>query len=244
MKRFGRRTTSAAGFTLLELILAMGMVAMLSLTLYASFNVAYKAKRRAEATVRPVRAATAAIEVIAKDLENAVPPADPNNASSLFGAFLATYPGNVGAEAAWLQFHCLGDDGSPPAAPESSLDAPTSDGVRRVTIGLRTDVSPPTLVRRVTRNLRAPVEQEPEEQVLCRNVKSFAARYSDNGVDWYEEWDSSLVPNYLAPLFVQLDLVVNIEGSQQSQRQQQRNGLESQTYHVTRLVQIPLGVRT
>jgi prepilin-type N-terminal cleavage/methylation domain-containing protein len=219
-------------FTLLELLLAMGLVAMLSLTLYSSFNTAYKAKRTAEATVRPVRAVSVAMELITRDLQNATKPALPSGTVSptpipppvLSSGFYAGHEGGVGTEADWLDFHVIGSDAMP------NLGA-FSEGIRRVDWGVKNDGSTTLLVRRVTRNILAPIEEEPEEQIIARDVKAFAVKSFD-GVDWYEEWDSSLTPTpNQMPLFVQVDLTVGLP--EQTSNQQPR------LYHVSQLVQIP-----
>ncbi|HEY7087382.1 MAG TPA: type II secretion system protein GspJ [Tepidisphaeraceae bacterium] len=234
-------------FTLLELILAMAMVAMLSLTLYATFNVAWKAKRRAEATVRPTRTIAIAIDMITRDLDSMVPP-NPQSATTanlyLAGPFVGEQDGGVGSEADWVEFCCLGSDatginvgsgtglGTGVAAPTD--DNPTAEGIRRVDWGLRTDVTPSVLVRRVTRNLLAPTDVDPEEQVICRNVKSFSVKYFD-GQDWYEDWDSTQQQDNAIPLLVQVDLVIN----QEPTPQQQRTGQDPGTYHVNKVIPIP-----
>lgn len=189
IRRAGRRSSA---FTLLELLLAMSMTAMLALSLYLSMNAAWRSQRLAESTTEPVRAAAIAAEIVKQDLESALPPT-----GLLAGPFIGTRQGEVGSEADVLEFHCIGSDG-----PWESRQI--AEGVRRVELSLRTDVDPPQLVRRVTRNLLAPVLEAPEEEVLCRNVRSFALRYFD-GTSWQDEWDSTVLGNIL-PLSVELTL--------------------------------------
>ncbi len=62
------------------------------------------------------------------------------------------------------------------------------------------------LVRRVRRQLLAPITQTPEDQVLCRGVTSFAARYYD-GSQWTATWDSSAAGNTL-PLAIEVTIEV------------------------------------
>ena len=50
-----------SGFTLIELIVAMGMVAILSVSLYASLRIAFRAKDSAEKTIEPARTAELAM---------------------------------------------------------------------------------------------------------------------------------------------------------------------------------------
>jgi type II secretion system protein J len=222
-------TRRRSGFTLLELLLSMAIVAVLSITLYASFNIMTSAKRRAEATVRPTRAVAVAMELIAQDLENAVVPSQtsattaPPTALSLFGGFLGAHEGGVGTEADWVEFHTMGNDAMPNAGP-------MSEGVRRVDWGVINEGASTVLVRQVTRNLLAPVEVEPTPQIICRNVRAFAIKYYD-GYTWYDQWDSTLTASPL-PLVVQVDLTVTVPDPRGDTR-------EPEVYHVTRMISIP-----
>lgn len=210
------------GFTLLELLLAMGMVAMLSLSLYSALGAAYKGKRSAEAAVKPARATAIAADLIGRDLESVMPAS-----GNLAGPFVGYHQGTIGSATDALQFHTVGND-------NGWDDVPMSEGIRRVELGVRTDVSPPALVRRVTRNLLATVEPEPEEEVLCRGVKSFAVRYYD-GYSWFEDWDSTLLDGAL-PFAVQIEIELDAgeNGSQLSSVQQAR-------YRLVRLIPLSTG---
>ena len=66
------------------------------------------------------------------------------------------------------------------------------------------------------RNLRArdrwPVEQPPpEEEILCRNVRSFEMKYYD-GSAWQDDWDSTTLNNAL-PLAVSFTIQMDPPGS-------------------------------
>lgn len=177
-------------FSLMELILAMSMMAMLAMSLYASMHSAIRAKRTAVAAVAPMRAATIAMDMICRDLESVPAPT-----GLLAGPFLATRQTSGTGEAAYLQFYCYGSDGNDPRAP-------VRDGVRMVELMLRSDLTPPVLERRITRNLLASTQEQPEEEILCRGVRSFAVQYSD-GDYWQTEWDSTTVGDVL-PMAVQI----------------------------------------
>jgi hypothetical protein len=202
----------------------MAIVAVLSITLYASFNIMTSAKKRAEATVRPTRAVAVAMELIAQDLENAVIPSTVTDRLVLFGGLLGAHEGGVGTEADWVELHTMGNDGTPNAGP-------MSEGVRRVDWGVITEGNTNVLVRSVTRNLLAPVEVAPTPQVICRNVRAFALRYFD-GYTWYDQWDSTLTATPL-PLVVQVDLTVTVPDPRGGDLR------EPEVYHVSRLISIP-----
>jgi type II secretion system protein J len=232
--RHNLRKYRSGGFSLLELILVMGVMAMLSMSLYASLSTAFKAKRTAERTVRPSRAVATALDLMGRDLEAAVmPPAVPTTGivtqRTLAGDFYGIDDASGTGEADSIEFYSLGSDGP-------WEQRTMSEGVRRVIIGLRTDVNPPVLVRQITRNLTATVEEEPEEDVICRNVRSFAVRYWD-GFTWYEDWDSTASgpnsggPSTVIPLAVRVEMEVTMDGVQQP-------GMPANTYRVTRVIPI------
>src|SRR5438105_15902932 len=82
------------------------------------------------------------------------------------------------------------------ASDEPAEDTPMSEGVRKVELLIRTDMTPPTLVRRVTRNLLASTDPPVEEEIICRDVRSLSLRYFD-GTAWQESWDSTTVGDVL-----------------------------------------------
>src|SRR4051812_33755994 len=99
-----RRARCRRAFTLLELVLAMAMVAILAATMYACMQVAYKARRSAEATVQPIRAATMAIDLVGQDLQSVLPPS-----GILRGPFSGSQQaGPGGTRADVVDFYCLG----------------------------------------------------------------------------------------------------------------------------------------
>jgi hypothetical protein len=70
------------------------------------------------------------------------------------------------------------------------------------------------LLRRITSNLLSPQEVTPDEEILCRNVRSFALQYYD-GTQWYQEWDSTQMGDLL-PVAVQVDLLIQTGADSQS----------------------------
>jgi prepilin-type N-terminal cleavage/methylation domain-containing protein len=191
----GRRRRG--GFTLLELCLAMAMMAMLALTLYMAMTIALRARDSAGANVAPVRAATAAAELVRQDLESVLPPT-----GTLAGPFEGYSNGGLpNGRSDGITFYCVERD-------VALGDAPLAEGIRRVDLMVRTDVTPPILVRDVSRNLLAQADVPPDEEILCRNVRSFGLRYFD-GVTWQEEWDSTTMGDVL-PMAVEMTLDVDV----------------------------------
>lgn len=175
----GRRQS---GFTLLELLVAMSMVAVLSLSLYASLRIAFKAKESALRGIGPVRASGLAMDLVRQDLESALPPT-----GLLAGAFL----GDVDGGNSFVEFYASGEG--------LNVEDFTGQGsVRKVELGVTAlpDGRNNVLVRRLTTNLLAPQVIEPEEEILCRGVRLFTLRYWD-GLDWIDTWDSTTLGDVL-----------------------------------------------
>ena len=185
------------GFTLLELSLAMAMMAMLALTLYMAMAIALRARDSAAANIAPVRAATVAADLIRQDLESVLPPS-----GTLAGPFEGYSNGGLpGGRSDGIEFFCVGRD-------VARGDTPLAEGIRKVDLLVRTDVTPPILVRDVTRNLLAQTDMPPDEEILCRNVRQFGLRYFD-GTTWQDTWDSTTLGNVL-PLAVEMTLEIDV----------------------------------
>jgi type II secretion system protein J len=194
-----RRRSKPRAFSLLELILVLGMVAVISLSLYNAMNVANKAKRSTNDSVEPARTASIAADLIRGDLENILPiKAPPALAYEFIGQHQA---GGANGDADTVEFFTLGKD-------ENAKDQALAEGIRRVVLLLRTDTNPPTLVRQVTRDLISQEQQQPEEQILCSGVRSFSLRYYD-GTDWQETWDSTTLGDAL-PLAVAFTVDIDL----------------------------------
>ena len=187
------------GFSLLELLLAMSMILILSLVMYRAMTFTIGARRSAYAAVDSTRAGVIAADLVRQDLESIPPPS-----GILAREFVGIHtPGDSGADADMIEFSTIGRDAG---ADVSLIHDPFAEGLRRVEFSLRTDLQPPALVRRVTRNLLATQEPLVEEEILCRNVRSFSLRYFD-GYMWQENWDSTTVDNIL-PTAVAITLEV------------------------------------
>lgn len=201
-----------AGFTLLELLVAMTITAIIAASLYSSLRIGFRAEAAAEAAVEPVRTAELAMGLLRPDLESAVTPS-----GELQGAFTGTDGTDGAFPADSLSFYTLGDPLEPPAgiqiaagpaigsgtglsgiaggashAPANLL--PGTGEVRMVTLGVRTAATGNVLVRAVTTNLLAETIEPPPEEVVCRGVRSFNLRYFD-GSGWQDGWDSTTVEN-------------------------------------------------
>jgi len=217
------RRRRAGGFSLLELLLAMAMAAMLALSLYTAMNVALRAKSSANASLEPTRAAMIAMDLIQQDFQSVPPPGDSAaDTIPLSGSFYGEHLPAAGGDNDSVEFYSIGADtieGDPVDAP------PLSEGIRRIHLQVQSDAGGSVLVRRVTRNLMPSSEPAVEEEILCRNVRSFALRYYD-GVAWQEEWDSTTLEDNL-PLAVAITLELGEPNA------------DAATKRVTRVVPLP-----
>jgi type II secretory pathway component PulJ len=161
------------------MLAAMAMMAALAGTLYASLSIAFRARNSATRALEPVRKCAAAIAMIRADLQSAVG-CKGLLAGPMLGESQTTVAGQAGDA---LEFY---------AAVGETRDTGTGGDIRKIDITCEpgADTTENILYRRVTSNLLASKTVDPEEQVLCRGVRTFTLRYYD-GTTWYESWDST-----------------------------------------------------
>jgi len=187
------RTTSRA-FTLIELIVAMSIVAIMAVSLYQSVRIAFKAQASAETAIEPSRTAELAMEFIRLDLDNATPPAGNNGqialaTGKLRGDFIGSDSTDGKADSDDLNFYTTAD----------AAEHPSANGeVKNIELLITTaqGSGDHVLTRRVTRNLLSGLVPTPDEEILCRGVSGFNMRYYD-GTTWQDSWDSTAVSNAL-----------------------------------------------
>lgn len=184
------RIIGRSGFTLIEMLLATAMVAMLAASLYASLHIAFAARDTALSVVEEARESELVFDTLRADLLAAM---EPNG--TLANSFTAS--GNaslVNAQAGDLVFYAAGADGPPVAG---------IGDVRRVeySCGLAFDGSGQVLMRQVTTNLLAPQVPLPRVDALARNVRSFTVRCFD-GQSWLDSYDSNSA-NSMLPVAVE-----------------------------------------
>ena len=192
------RVSASSGFTLLEMLAATAMTALLAASLYASFSIAFSARKTAVSAVATVRQFSQTLEVIKADLQSAVVPN---------GILAGSFVGATGASA-------FQQEGDSLVFYSTASDIPSGPGTGDIKKIEYACVSSPDLkevwlVRRVTTNLLAQTTPDPNEEPLCRGVKGFFLRYYD-GTAWQENWDSTTLGNVL-PLAVALTIQVRGE---------------------------------
>ena len=207
-------------FTMLELLVAMALMVVVASCLYTALYTGFRAKRSALSTVEPTSLAINAIELIKQDTYGVLPPG-----GTLAGSFLGNDSLGVnGVDTDSLEFYTTHI--------YSENDHPVG-GLGKIELVLEEDTDYDRenyrLVRRITTNLLSPRAIDPEEQVLCRNVKSLNLRYF-NGDNWLDEWDSTVDANSL-PLAMEIDIQVLYNSSNK----------ESQIRRLTQSFAIPCG---
>jgi len=179
------RGPKTRAFTLLEMLVATALVAILAGSLYASLAIAFKARRSATDAVDPVRKVEIALAMVGEDLRCAMVPK-----GVLAGPFLGQEgTDDRGHNADTLEFYCAA---SSPEQAEGIGDIKKIDLACELSDDLRSHV----LARYVTTNLLAPRTVEPTREVLCRGVFAFNLRYFD-GSEWLDSWDSTVEDNAL-----------------------------------------------
>jgi type II secretion system protein J len=173
-----RKGTSQAAFTLLELLVAVSIFAVVLGAINAVFFSALRLRNRAAALMDKSVPVEHALSIIRKDLLSLVPPG-----SGMIGQLQTIGSTNVMVGAAGPAFFCssgLVDQTSPWA------------DIQRVTYALveSTNRHGQDLVRYADRNLLATSGQTPSPQFLLNGVESIVFAFYD-GSQWREYWDST-----------------------------------------------------
>ncbi len=214
---------SRNGFTLMEVILAVVITALISVTLFTSMRIAFQTRERAEDRLAGRQAARVSLDLLATDVSAVLSPT-----GRIAGPFLGS-DGRMGAarEADQLSFVT------------ASPTLPTADDLgdlRGVEIALADDPErddTQLLVRYVTANLLASTTPQPTTQVLARGVVAFNARYFDGG-DWLDDWDSTEQDDTL-PLAIEVTLTLRPE----QQREHPDNDIDGDDITIVRLIRLP-----
>jgi hypothetical protein len=168
-----------AGFTLFELILSTATAAMLALALYASLHAAMKARGSAHDATASLRQAVIAADLVRRDLVS-IPPPTGILAGPLEGqpGITSMTPDGGVARFDSIRFFTFDEDAG-------------TDGLVWVEYAVRQEDGRGILIRSVERNLLAPVQREPLQQVICIGVESFTIEYLDGSV-WTPAWEPDL----------------------------------------------------
>jgi len=234
------RPRYSRGFTMIEMIVALAMVAIIAAAMSSTLWSAYHQTRITEAALAPSDQASAAMKFICEDLQDALQ-TQVQPASYLVGigvpatngeqtAFLGTpEQDNRGHEADDVVFFTTAD---------SPVHVYANGEVKCVEYKV---IQPQrskdyVLVRRVTRNLLPPDGQTAatDEEVVCTGVSSFTLEYSFDGITFspttmtHGSWDASEEDNTI-PAAVKITLEL--------EKPLQNGKTETNTF--TRVVSLP-----
>lgn len=179
----------SAAFTLIELILAIGVVAIVMIAINAAF---FTSMRLRDATYRTVEEAIPVQQALAtmrRDLQGVLPPSEQR---LIAGDFKAGGVTSLGSGAPVEIEFCT-------TTGIMHDEEPWSE-VQRITYGLRqsSDRSLPgqDLVRGVSRNLLATIPAQPEEEWMMSGVESIEFACYD-GLQWRTMWDTEVTDTNL-----------------------------------------------
>jgi general secretion pathway protein J len=211
------------GFTLLEMLLAVTLLAVVMAAGYALLSTGLSARRTIDRADAEGRSLNLAVDLIARDLAAALPPG-----GLLAGSFVGD--DEPGGDELTLHASLAGND-DPDAEPRGD--------VARVAFRLETDATGQAmLVREVVRNLLATREVDGEVQPLCRNVADFQLAYHD-GAQWLDQWDSTLQANAL-PQAVRVTLSIRARAPDPTDETAGLDAdVDAQTHALTRVVPLP-----
>jgi len=183
------------GFTLLELLTATAMFAVIVVALYTVFYGALRMRERAHDTFEERLPQDALIALLHRDLSCAPVPT-----GILAGAFLGEKIEEGGQRLDRLELYT--------ASAVVDENDPWGD-LQKVSLFTETPEDPDEfegrdLLRETTRNLLASTEEEPEEQRLIHGLESLEFQYYD-GEEWQDSWDSTTQGNAL-PLAVRIQI--------------------------------------
>lgn len=194
------------GFTLLELLAALVLASVLTGSLFAALQIGLLARRTGREALEPDRLYGLVFEALGRDLQCAPPPR---------GILAGPFSGGASEVTFFTR---------PMRTPGNAR------GIVRVSYALDDGegAGGAVLLRRLTENLLALEEPEPQEEMLARGVESLSFLYFD-GLGWLDDWDSVTMADTL-PRAVEITLRLRGQG---------RPGMEPAFHEHRRVIVIP-----
>ena len=180
MKKHLKKAASHQGFTLLELIVAMALMNVIALSLYASMHIGVKAKRSSQSAIKAYRTIVPAFEIIRSDVGSAMAPD---------GLLAGPFVGEDLQDSDFLSFHTCNY-------------RPREDEVASNIIYIEylldedPELQQAVIKRRKVKNLLSTTAVEPDDEIIARNITGFDVKYYD-GYAWQDAWDSTAQGNTL-----------------------------------------------
>ena len=195
--------TASTGFTLIEVLLALMICAVVLVIISSVFASALKLQERASTNVDKSLPIERALSLMRKDLKNSVAPGGLLAGPLQSGSMAAGVDANNG-----IQIYTTTGLITP--------NAPWSE-IQKVTYGLQSSSDSSSngkdLVRTVTRNLLSTSTADEDDQFLASGVESLNFTYFD-GSSWLDTWDDTTQTNL--PLAVRVNLQLAQANSSES----------------------------
>jgi type II secretion system protein J len=186
------RRRGSAGFTLIEVLAATAMFAVLVGALYPVFHTAMRMREKAADVMEETLPRHYVAEVMKRDLRQVVAPV-----GILAGAFVGKKEEDGTCRRDRLEFHTASGavDSKEPWGDVQRVAYYLAESLVSVSGNKATgNTEAYELVRAVTRNLLASTEEDPKEERLLKGVRSLAFSYYD-GEAWQDSWDSTTLEN-------------------------------------------------
>lgn len=186
-----------AAFTLMELLLAVGIFAIVLASINTVFYAALRLRNKVSHLLDETAPMQQALAMLRRDLQGAAAPG-----VKLAGPMQSLLAGSSMSQSGGLQFYTT--------TGLLTADSPWGD-IQKVVYQLK----PPTnglafagqgLVRTVTRNLLPTAQEEYVDEFLVGNVEQLLFTYYD-GTNWTDTWDSSTLGGLPTAVRVQILLV-------------------------------------
>lgn len=207
----GSRLRAAAGFTLLEILVAVFILAMVVTTVLASFNMVFSTTGELDASSAVFESGKTCLNRITRDLENLFvldrpiykPPA-PDGPPDPY-RFQSTVDALGGIKIAKLRFT---------SRAHVPLGPSRRDGIAEIVYYLQEDAAGSLRLKRADHLYPFPrFEERGADPILCENVKSLAFEYLDADGSASEEWDSEAAKfGYATPAAVAVRLEIAAGG--------------------------------
>jgi type II secretion system protein J len=202
MKIISNKLSLQDGFTLIEMILAIGVAAIVLLTISAVFFAALRLRDATQTLVDNETPVDQTMAIMERDLACAVTPTN-GTSKVLSGDFRVGNVASIGVgEPVAIELYTA--DGA------LSADKPWGD-IQRVTYELRAPSNPDEpgrdLIRSVTRNLLSIATPEVEDQWMMGGVQTITFSCYD-GSQWWNNWDTTGITsaNTNLPTAVKVDI--------------------------------------
>ncbi len=184
-RRPASSSNASTAFTLLEILLATAIFAVILAAINTAFYGAVKLQSRSKEAMDQFEIENQAVAIMKNDLRAMVAPG-----GVLAGSITGTTEGSSSGQNANLDFY----------AANGITDTEQSFGdIRRITYYLGKTISTRNaygkdLIRASSRNLLSQIEETPEEQVLLSGIEALEIQYCD-GTNWVQTWDPTVQTN-------------------------------------------------